>query len=244
MRTFGKIAVIEFKLALREIGTSFVAVLFPTVLLLALGAVPALRHHDAVFGGQRFIDVFCPSLVVITLSFLGLNTLPQRLGGYREKGVLRRLSTTPVHPAALLGAQLLINVVLASAAVVLLMVTGRIVFDVRLPDNLFAFGAAFLLGMAALFSLGLIGVAIAPTAKAATGILMPVFLLTMFFGGVYLPRYMLPNFLARIGDFMPPGVQALQDAWTGGSPQPLHLLVMAAIALVTGLGAAKLFRWE
>ena len=73
---------------------------------------------------------------------------------------------------------------------------------------------------------------------------MPLFLVTMFFGGVYLPRFLLPDVVARIGDYTPPGVQALLDAWTGTSPQPLHLAIMAVIAVAAGVGAAKLFRWE
>ena len=45
-------------------------------------------------------------MVVISLATLGVSTLPSRLATYRELGVLRRLSTTPVDPAALLIAQL------------------------------------------------------------------------------------------------------------------------------------------
>lgn len=73
---------------------------------------------------------------------------------------------------------------------------------------------------------------------------MPLFLLTMFLGGVYLPRFLLPDFLVRVGDYTPPGVQALLDAWTGTAPQPLHLVTMAVVALVAGTVAARLFRWE
>lgn len=69
-------------------------------------------------------------------------------------------------------------------------------------------------------------------------------MVVMFFGGVYLPRFLLPEFLARIGDYTPPGVQALLDAWTGTPPQPLHLAIMAVVALGAGAAAAKLFRWK
>jgi ABC-2 type transport system permease protein len=66
----------------------------------------------------------------------------------------------------------------------------------------------------------------------------------MFFGGVYLPRPLLPDVIRRIGDYVPPGTQPLQDAWVGNGVQPLQLLVLAAFAVLGTALAAKLFRWE
>ena len=63
---------------------------------------------------------------------------------------------------------------------------------------------------------------------------VPLFALVMFLGGVYLPRKMLPEFLIRIGDYTPPGIQALLDAWSGTSPQPAQLAVMALITILAG----------
>jgi ABC-2 type transport system permease protein len=36
----------------------------------------------------------------------------------------------------------------------------------------------------------------------------------------------------------------MQDAWTGTGPRPLHLAVMAVIAIAAGTVAARAFRWE
>jgi ABC-2 type transport system permease protein len=181
-----------------------------------------------------------PSLVVVTLAFLELNRLPATVASYREKGVLRWLSVTPVHPAMLLMAQLLINLVAGVLGVGLLVAVGALVFGIDLPHDPLGFAAAFLLGASSLFALGMIVAALAPTARAAT----VLFVLIMFLGGVYLPRFMLPEVVVRIGDYTPPGVQALQDVWTGTAPQPLYLVMMAGITLVAGAVAAKSFRWE
>jgi ABC-2 type transport system permease protein len=71
------------------------------------------------------------------------------------------------------------------------------------------------------------------------------FIAVMFFGGVYVPRFLLPDAITRIGVYVPPGVQALHDGWIGTAPpQVLHLLIMAGIALVATAAAARLFRWE
>ena len=88
-----------------------------------------------------------------------------------------------------------------------------------MPKDPIGFAVAFLLGMSALFALGLLVAAVAPSAGIASALFVPLFALVMLLGGVYLPRMMLPEFLIRIGDYTPPGVQALLDAWSGTSPQ-------------------------
>jgi ABC-2 type transport system permease protein len=83
-----------------------------------------------------------------------------------------------------------------------------------------------------------------PSNRAATAIAIPMFFVVMFLGGVYLPRVMLPEALQRIGDFTPPGVQGLQDAWLGTAQQLAPLLGMAVVTVVLGTLAVRTFRWE
>jgi ABC-2 type transport system permease protein len=239
-----KIVTTEWKLFLREPSMVVFAILFPTLLLLVLGAVPALRTPDPTFGDQRFIDSYVSTLVVIALAFLGLNKLPATVATYREKGVLRRFSTTPVHPARLLVAQVLVNVVAGVLSIALLMVVSRAVFDIDLPHHPLGFVLTFLLGMLSLSAVGLLVAAWAPNARSAGGWATAVFMLVMFFGGAYLPRFLLPDFLTVVGEYLPPGVGALQQSWLGVAPDPVQLGVLALVALVAGTVAAKSFRWE
>ena len=98
--------------------------------------------------------------------------------------------------------------------------------------------------MSSLFALGLLVAAVAPTSGVANAMIWPIFIAVMFLGGVYLPRWLLPEAVVKIGDFTPPGVQAMLDAWLGTAPQLLPLVIMAAITVVAGTAAARLFRWE
>jgi ABC-2 type transport system permease protein len=56
----------------------------------------------------------------------------------------------------------------------------------------------------------------------------------------------MPDSLRTVSDFSPLGaaVQALDDAWFGVTPSLLHLAVMVAYALVVGIVAIRVFRWE
>jgi len=238
-----KITAVEAKLFVREPGIWLVTILLPTIILVVVGMLFG-TEPDPELGGLRWIDTFAPSMVVMTLAVLGVNTLPGRLVKYREKGVLRRLSTTPANPRSLLIAQLAVNMGAALVSLAVLLVVGYVVFGIPMPKDPIGFAVAFLLGMSALFALGLLVAAVAPTPATATAMFVPLFALVMFLGGVYLPRMLLPEVLIRIGDYTPPGVQALLDAWTGTSPQPTQLAVMAVITIVAGATAARRFRWE
>ena len=234
----------EAKLLLRDPISWLAAIALPSAILLIFGALFAPHRPDPALGGLRWIDTFAPSLVVISTATLAIQTLPIRLATYREKGILRRLATTPARPAALLVAQLVIYSVTAILGLVLLIVVGKVAFDIPLPASPIAYVAAFGLGMAGLLAIGLLQASVAPSAGVATAIAVPMFFVVMFLGGVYLPRYLLPDVLVTIGEFTPPGVQGLQDAWLGTAPQLLPLAVLAAITVIGGVLASRVFRWE
>ena len=236
----------ELRLFLRDPVGVFFGVLFPTVLVVILGFVPSFREPSKDLGGLRVIDLYVPISIALSLALLALTALPSYLGMYREKGILRRLSVTPVSPARLLAAQMLMNLLMAIVAVGILLVVGSAAFGVTLPRQILGYTLAFVLAAAALFALGLVVAALAPSGRAAGSIGMLFYFPLMFFAGLWVPRAAMPEGLRHISDFTPlgAGVQALQDAAGGAWPQPLHLAVMAAYVVVFGVVAARLFRWE
>ena len=244
MNEMRSLLVTETKLLFRDPITWLAAIALPTIVLLIFGSIFGPQRPDPALGGMRFIDVFVPSLVVISVATLGIQTLPIRLATYREKGVLRRLSTTPAHPLRLLLAQLIIYMVASLIGLAALVIAARLAFDVPLPGHPLGYVAAFLLGMGSLFAIGLLVAAVAPSSRVATAVAIPMFFVVMLLGGVYLPRVFLPDVLVKIGDFTPPGVQGLQDAWMGTAPELAPLVVMAALTLGLGALAVRLFRWE
>jgi ABC-2 type transport system permease protein len=252
-----KLTVAETRLFLREPMSVAFGILFPTALLLGMGAIPALREPSAEFDGVRFVDSWAPTALVLSLGIVGLQHIPQAVATYRERGILRRMSTTPVHPRTVLAAQLLVALAATVLAAVLLIVSARLLLDVPLPRRPLWFVAAFLIGLGALLALGMLIAAVASTSRLATGLATLAYLVTMFAGGVFLPRFLMPDVLVQLGAYTPPGVQALLDSWAGGAaaaaavgagtaspPLSLQLGILAVVAVVAGGAAAKLFRWE
>lgn len=225
---------------------AFFAVAFPAILVGILGSVPSFRQPDPSLGGERVIDVYVPIAIAMVLAMLALTTTPQVLGTYREKGTLRRLSATPVSPAALLGAQLAMSLLVATVAMTLVAGVGRVAFGVALPRQLLGFVVVLALGAAALYAVGLVLAAVVSTGRAAGAIGTVLLFPVLFFGGLWIPREEMPELPRRVSDFTPlgAGVQALHDTSAGSWPQPQQVAVMAAYVVVFGLLAARWFRWE
>jgi ABC-2 type transport system permease protein len=234
MSATAKLTVVESKLLAREPGSLFTVVI-PLFVLIVFGS--SIGPDDTTL---------LPMVIAIAIGLVGLYLMPTALATYREKGVLRRLSTTPVRPASLLVVQLILQFVLALASCGALLAVAGGVLGARLPANALSFIAVFVLGTASMFAIGLLIAALAPSGRAANGIGVLLYFPMAYLAGLMQPVSQMPAILVRIGEFTPLGAfrQSLHDVWTGAAPDPLLLGVMAAYAVVVSLAAARFFRWE
>lgn len=247
MSALAKMTKVEAKVFAREPIAMFWGLAFPAILLLVLGFFfPGGREPSPDLGGLRLVDLYAPVVLALAVATLGLVTLPAILATYRERGVLRRLATTPVGPWRLVTAQLVLHLTIAVAAAGLAIAVGAIAFDIHPPENLDGFAIAYVLASASMLTLGLLIGAVAPTVSAGQGIGMAVYFPMLFFAGVYFPRQAMPDGLRAVSDLTPTGaaVQAIGDTWAGRDPSGSSLLVMAGFAIVAGMLAVWVFRWE
>lgn len=246
MTALAGLTVTELKLFSRERGRFAVRLLLPLVLLVIFGSIPFYTRPQKGLDGYSLLDAYVPILVAYALAILALMALPMVLAGYRERGVLRRLQTTPAGPVRLLAAQLIAYLLVAAVTVALILAVARIGYGVALPRQPGGFLLAAVLAGAGLLSGGLLIAAVAPTSQAAQAIGTVLFFPLMFFAGLFFPLPVMPSFLRHLSHATPlgAGVQALQDAWLGHWPHLLQLGTMAAYLVVCGVAAARLFRWE
>jgi ABC-2 type transport system permease protein len=247
MSSMRKLLAVETKLFLREPPAIFWALAFPALLLAALGGVfPGFTEPVKEFGGLRLIDVYLPISLVVAMATVGVTGLPPVLASYRQYGILRRFAVTPVGPSRLLSTQLLVHLGAAIVATVLAVGVAVIAFDVPFPKDPVMFGLVLLLAAAAMFSIGLLIGALAPTVSSGQGIAMAAYFPMLLFAGVYFPRETMPDGLRAVSDLSPAGaaVQAMKDAWFGATPDAGSLLVMALVAVAAGLLAVRFLRWD
>ncbi|AGZ40798.1 ABC transporter permease [Actinoplanes friuliensis] len=236
----------ETKLFAREPGSLFWVLAFPSLLLLGFGLIPKYREIDEGLGGNRIIDFYVPSVVLVALVTASLLSLPGTLTGYRERGILRRMRTTPARLADLLIAQMALHAVAAILGGVLAIAVGRLVWGVALPEQPLAYGVTLLLATLAGLATGSVITALARTAKAAQAVGLAALFPAMFAAGIYVPIQVLPDVVRQIIALLPFGAaaQALNQAASGSWPAWSHLAVLVLWTVVPMVVAARWFRWE
>lgn len=241
----------EARLLLRDPGTVFFALLFPTVLLVGVGvAIPGMREviTDAPppWGGLTAVAVYVPVALATAVATVALTTMPVYFATFREKGVLRRLSTTPMRPQGLIGAHLFINLVTVCVAALLAVLVGSLVFDLAAPANPAVVAGSFLLGILSMFSLGMLIASRAGKASTASAIGMTLYFPMLFLAGMWTPGPIMPEVLRTIGGYTPLGAatQAMTTGWFEDGVPLSQLVVMAVWTVVLLPLAVKLFRWS
>ena len=243
---FGQVVLNEARLTWRRPVGLIGGLGLPVVLLVIFGQLPSFKEHLAAFGGGTIFDAYVPILAAFGVAMLALLGLPIPLVTYRELGVLRRLSTTPVPPAWVLAAQAVVQGCVAVAAVVTVIVVSIVAFGAPAPASLPGLVLSVAVVIAGLFAIGLLLAALARTSTAVNVIGRVTFFPLMFFAGLWLPRALMPNVLLDISNYTPLGaaVQAMQTSMQTGFPPATPLLVLAGYAVVFGYLARRFFRWE
>lgn len=237
----------ETRLFLREPMAIIFGLIFAPGILLAMGLLfPGFDEPLPDLGGTRLIDIWAPTAIGLALAMLALMMLPTALVSYRHIGVLRRLRTTPVHPAKLLLAQVGANVAVGLVGSAATVAVAGLVLDVPWPKSWGWLVLSLLLGMAAMFGLGVMISALSKSPAVGQVFGFALFFPMLFFAGVYVPRPMMSDGLLAASNYTPLGaaVQAMTDAWGGTTPDLLHVGVMVAYALVFTLVGVRFFRWE
>ncbi|GAA1088286.1 ABC transporter permease [Nocardiopsis composta] len=241
---WGQMLLAEARMVVRDTSGLIVPIGFP-VLLLVMNGVS--QDGDQVLPGGATVmnGIIMPLTVTMVAALVGVVNMPSFLCTYRKYGILRRLSVTPARPAMILAAQMAVSLAQVLLGVGLMAAIGALAFDVVAPP---ALGWALLAGVlliAAMYGIGTLIAAVAPSVSAGLAIGLAAFFAMLALGGGLGPIANLPEALRAIGERLPYGAgnAALAAAWSGERPETLHLAVLALWGAVTGGLAARFFRW-
>jgi ABC-2 type transport system permease protein len=236
----------EAKMVVRDTAGLVIPLGLPVLILIMNG----LGNQGEVIpgtGGRTVLDVYIlPVVLTMVVATIGVVNLPSFLSAYRRAGILRRLAVTPAHPMMVLVAQAVTSLVQTLLGIAVALVVAVLAFDARLPASPLLAFAVFGLASLAMYAVGLLVAAVAPTANSSVAIGLVAFFGMGAVGGMFGGTGALPDVIARVGEVLPFGasVHALGTAWTGNAPSLLHVASLATAVVIAGLVAARVFRWE
>jgi ABC-2 type transport system permease protein len=246
LAAFGNMVLNEARLAWRQPAGMIAGAGIALLLLVIFGEIPVFRKPSPSLGGYSPFDIYIPILMSFSIAMIAFTYLPGPLVSYRELGILRRLSTTPVPVYWVLAAQIVVQTCFMVVTLALVVIVSIVFFGISAPMSPAGMVLALALCMAALFAIGLTIAALARTSGAARGLMAAALYPMMFFSGLYYPVQLMPAVIQDISNYTPLGaaVQAISDSWVGQFPPAQPLLVLVAYALVFGFVAKRFFRWE
>ena len=241
---FFELLKVQWHLALRQ-RYIFTGLALPTILLVVFWAIGQLNPGEVAGSGLTILELWTPTILVISYITIGTLGLPATFARDREIGWLRRVSTTPIPPSMLLAAQLLLNLIVAAVATVFLMFVTIAIFGAPLTVGV-EFAGIALLAIVEMFSLGLVVAAIAPSQQAAEYIAGGFIFPLMFLSGLWVQPVQVGGALQTIMYYSPTGaaVRAILYSTFNATPPYTTIVTMVVYTVIFAFVAVRLFRWE
>ncbi len=236
---------VEQRLFWRSRELAFFTFLLPIVFFVLLGSVYGTDRIEGV-KGSRYLLAGLLGYGVVATTFAGLAiTLVIR----RESGILKRLRATPMPVPAYIGGVLGSTLFVYGLEAVVLVLLGRALFGVPLPDRVGSLVLALLLGGIAFSAMGIGLTSVVRSAEGSSAVVNAIYLPMTFISGSFFSPHSFPQFLRAIADVLPLTyfIRLVRDILLHGHEiwdRPGSVGVIAAWGAVGVVAALRGFRWE
>jgi ABC-2 type transport system permease protein len=240
----------EFKRFWRDPQAVFFTVALPVVFLVIFAGIFGNDTLDSR-GDLKVSTYYVPGIITLGVMAAGFVGLAISIVEQRERGILKRLRSTPLPPRVYIAGRAGTAAALSLLVTVALVLVGRLAYGVRVPGAaLPGLLVTLLLGTACFASLGFAISGVIRSANAAPAVTNGIVLPLQMISGIFFPIDQLPGGLLAIAKVFPVYhlAQGLLDGFDPAGPPAGfgwgHLAVLAAWTVVGLALAARTFRWE
>ena len=216
----------------RDPGSTFFAVAFPVLLVLL---VPQIFGTDVILDdGTPLPRFYAPTMAVYGAAVTAYVNMPEGLARARERGVLHRLSGTPLPMPMLLLGRVLSSVWIALLTLVAVLGLAGVLYDVPVPQTWPGVVVTIVLSTMCFAVLGVMLVTLLGSSRAVNAVALGTLLPLSFVSDIFLIGATFPTVLTVIGWASPlrHATRAVSDAYavgaTGYGFAWGHLAVIAA----------------
>jgi len=195
----------------------------------------------------RFIEFFIPGIIamaIMTESLFGTVNVNTEL---RQKGIIRKLSTTPITRADWILSNILHQIILAVISTTVMLVVSYAVFDISLNIN--AWLPVFIvLDVFSFVGIGMVLTRIVQEAQSASAAANAIMFPMMFLSGSFFPLEMMPDFLQAFARVLPlyyinEGLRAAM-VFHDNLTAFIYAAIIGAFAAIVFMLGMMVTRWE
>jgi ABC-2 type transport system permease protein len=183
----------------------FWIILFPIGLMLVLGAI--YGNQGAGPGAESAvtaISFITPGLIVLSLMSNGLIGNSSAMAQYRERGILRRVQTTPLPVPHLILARVVMQSTLAIGQAALMIIVSVLVFNAHYATaGLLEAIPAIVLSSIVFMAIGQAIAALVRKVDTVQVVAQAINFPLMFLGCLWIPVSLLPDWLQQVSKVLP-----------------------------------------
>ena len=150
----------------------------------------------------RFIEFFVPGIIAMAIMTSCLSNALNMNAELRQKGILRKLATTPITRADWLVSSILYQLILSVISTAAILVVSYIVFDVRLHIGVWL-PLIVVVEVIAFVGIGMMLTPFAKEAESASAVANAFLFPMMFLSGTFFPVEMMPALLQAVAKLLP-----------------------------------------
>ncbi|MEU1623798.1 ABC transporter permease [Streptomyces sp. NPDC020096] len=237
----------EATLLWRNRSAAYTALCMPLFMVVALHSATA--HSGVEKAGMTVNAVSITGGIGMILVFVVYSNLVPTYVTRREELVLKRLRTGEPTDLEILAGTALPAVAVALAQCVVMVAAGSALLHVPAPQRPELFVVGVVLGIPLTVALAAATSALARTTEVAQLTAMPLWSISLFGSGLFVPLEVLPHTIADVCRLLPltPVVDLVRTGWLGGADAARVVRDLVAALVWTGLAVfavRRWFRWE
>lgn len=220
--------------------------------LAASGRAPTYRMTASQVEDDSLspIQFLAPGLLGWAIASAGVFGASQTFVNWRTKGLLRRMRLAPINVSSMFTARVVLGLVIGLVQLVLFLAVAQIpFFGLQLRGSWWLAVPTMMAGTLAFLAIGVLIGGLAKTQDSANSIAQLVVMPMAFLGGSFFPLDEAPAWMQAASRIFPlrylnDGLVNVIGRGRGVDGVASQVAVLVVIALVVGVVALRLFRWE
>jgi len=164
--------------------------------------VVGVENNDVLSSNYRYIDFIVPGIIGMTILTTGVLQTVGMQTQYRNKGILKKLGTTPLKKSEWIISKMLYQAVVVLISAALIIIAAKLVYQVRFVADVTTIGLIFA-GTICFTGLGMIIARFVKDEDAATAAASSITMPMLFLSGTFIPIETMPDYLQAVAKVLP-----------------------------------------